>query len=486
MKKRYSLIVIVVLFFTLTLSACNCKNIKNSSGENPQKHFYEINAYLNTDYKLLECEMRVDYVNKFEKSKNYIEFDLYPNAFSQNSFYKPVSFQNINLIYPEGISYGSVKINSVKNKGNNLFYELVDFDSVLRIYPQEKIKSGEVFSAEIDFTVQFPCAFHRLGFYDNCFNAGNFYPSVCQENDDGFVHGNYHITGDPFDSDYADYEVYLNVPQNYLVAHSATAERETINGKRKTIFIKGQDIKDFAFSASQNYKKISGETSSGTVINYYYLNEKFSETVLRTALKGYEFFNEAFCNTEKKKFDIAQTYLFSGGMEYSEMIMLSTEIFTDEYVAERIALHETAHQWWYYLIGSNQKFSPWIDEGLSEFSVYYYFLNNDKNKSEIFIDEIKSNIAYFENYSGKESDLKPLEDIYYFTGENAELAYSVSVYSASFFFFYNLYSDNKENFIGNLNNLCEDFKYKSLSQNEFISYIEQLKNFKKYYQKLSA
>ena len=136
MKKRYSLIVIVVLFFTLTISACNCKYIENSSGENTQKHFYEINVYLNTDYKLLECQMRVDYVNKFEKSKNYIEFDLYPNAFSQNSIYKPVSFQNINLIYPEGISYGSVKINSVKNKGNNLFYEIVYFDSVLRIYPQ--------------------------------------------------------------------------------------------------------------------------------------------------------------------------------------------------------------------------------------------------------------------------------------------------------------------------------------------------------------
>lgn len=485
MKKRYSVIVFVILVLMFIVSACNFES--SDSDENRyKKYFYEIDVFLDTDNKLLECEMSVDYINKFGKSKNYIDFDLHPNAFSRDSFYKAVSFRNIDSIYPKGISYGSIKINSVKNQGDNMFYELVDFDSVLRVYPKEEIKSGEVFNAEINFTVLFPCAFHRLGFYDDCFNAGNFYPSVCQENEDGFVHGNYHITGDPFDTDFADYEVYINLPQNYLVAHSGTAEGETIIGNRKTVFIKGSDIKDFAFSASQNYKKISGETSSGTVVNYYYLNENYSETVLDTVLKGYEFFNGTFCDTQKKKFDIAQTYLFSGGMEYSEMVMLSTDIFTDEYLSERIALHETAHQWWYYLLGSNQKFSPWIDEGLAEFSVYYYFLNNDKVKSEIFTDEMKSNIEYFENRFGNEADLKPMEDIYYFTGDNAEIVYSASVYSSSFFFFYNLYCDNKETFIESLREICNDFKYKAVTQSEFISYIKQLKNYKKYYQKLSA
>ncbi len=37
-------------------------------------------------------------------------------------------------------------------------------------------------------------------------------------------------------------------------------------------------------------------------------------------------------------------------------------------------VHEVAHQWWYNQVGNDQVRSPWLDEGLAEFSMYEYTL----------------------------------------------------------------------------------------------------------------
>jgi aminopeptidase N len=42
-----------------------------------------------------------------------------------------------------------------------------------------------------------------------------------------------------------------------------------------------------------------------------------------------------------------------------------------------LVVHEVAHQWWYNIVGSDQVRNPWLDEGLAEFSMYYYFALRD-------------------------------------------------------------------------------------------------------------
>jgi aminopeptidase N len=40
---------------------------------------------------------------------------------------------------------------------------------------------------------------------------------------------------------------------------------------------------------------------------------------------------------------------------------------------EYITAHETAHQWWYGVVGSNQAREAWLDEGLAEYSTILYY-----------------------------------------------------------------------------------------------------------------
>ena len=49
-----------------------------------------------------------------------------------------------------------------------------------------------------------------------------------------------------------------------------------------------------------------------------------------------------------------------GGMEYPELVLTRTD--------PAPVVHETAHQWWYGLVGSNQRAEPWLDESFATFA----------------------------------------------------------------------------------------------------------------------
>ncbi|MGN1052512.1 MAG: M1 family aminopeptidase, partial [Candidatus Scatosoma sp.] len=60
-----------------------------------------------------------------------------------------------------------------------------------------------------------------------------------------------------------------------------------------------------------------------------------------------------------------------GGMEYPALCYVSREL--SEKNRNYVIVHETAHQWWYAAVGSNQAEEAWQDEGLAEYSSACFF-----------------------------------------------------------------------------------------------------------------
>lgn len=55
--------------------------------------------------------------------------------------------------------------------------------------------------------------------------------------------------------------------------------------------------------------------------------------------------------------------------------LISDEIANyDDYL--NVIVHETAHQWWYSLVGNDEYTNPWLDEALTEFSTLLFYDNN--------------------------------------------------------------------------------------------------------------
>ncbi len=65
-------------------------------------------------------------------------------------------------------------------------------------------------------------------------------------------------------------------------------------------------------------------------------------------------------------------------MEFPSIDLIGSQVY-DLYQKdlENLVVHEVAHQWWYNLVGSDQVRNPWLDEGLAEFSMFYYFEQRD-------------------------------------------------------------------------------------------------------------
>jgi aminopeptidase N len=71
---------------------------------------------------------------------------------------------------------------------------------------------------------------------------------------------------------------------------------------------------------------------------------------------------------------------FLDGMEYDGLYFLSNGFYNlytgtpAEYLVA-IAAHETAHQWFYGLVGNDQANEPWLDEALCTYSEQLYYEN---------------------------------------------------------------------------------------------------------------
>ena len=65
-------------------------------------------------------------------------------------------------------------------------------------------------------------------------------------------------------------------------------------------------------------------------------------------------------------------------MEYEGLYFLSDGFYNlyqgqpGEYLVA-IAAHETAHQWWYALVGNDQALEPWLDEALCTYSERLFY-----------------------------------------------------------------------------------------------------------------
>ena len=75
---------------------------------------------------------------------------------------------------------------------------------------------------------------------------------------------------------------------------------------------------------------------------------------------------------------VVQAPLTFKGMEFPSVLLIGSMDY-NRYQKDLVNLvvHEVAHQWWYNQVGSDQVRTPWLDEGLAEFSMYDYYAGLD-------------------------------------------------------------------------------------------------------------
>jgi len=185
-----------------------------------------------------------------------------------------------------------------------------------------------------------------------------------------FVEYPYYATGDPFVSNMSNFSVTLLLPESYSVAHSGECIQKISENGISTYLFEGKCIRDFALCISEDFSVKSIECEN-TLIEYYYISDGTPDDTLALIAACFDYFNQAFGEYPYSYYCVAQTELCFAGMEFSNMVYVANDLSKESYY--RVIIHETAHQWWYGLVGNNQVENAWLDEGLAEYSVVMFY-----------------------------------------------------------------------------------------------------------------
>ena len=396
---------VLVCPFIPMLSSCKTETPKNA---------YSINAEYLPEEGKLKADMTATLVNTSENVLSELKFELYMNAYREGAKHKPVSENFESICYYDGASYGSFEITSLTGGE----YEICGEDeNILSVTPLKPIYPDETATVTLSYELTLPKAAHRLGIGKNAVNLAYFYPVLCNLTEGGFEEYVYSYAGDPFVSAMADYTVSMTVPKEYTLVHGGTGGG--VEQGDKTVYtVRATDVREIAFVLGKDFQCLSQKVGDTTVEYYYQLDDQ-PEAALAAACDALSFYEKTFTPYGYERYVLAETDFIFGGMEYSTLALIASGLHDSEKAA--VIAHETAHQWWYFKVGSDQVNESWQDEGLSEYSTALFFEEYPSYESSyaerVALSE-RSYRAYFSVYSqlgGANTKMsRPLSD---YTGE---------------------------------------------------------------------
>lgn len=399
-----------------------CKKASNERSK------YEMQLEYFPEERRLAANMRVTVPNVTGNAFEELKFQLWANAYREGAKYAPVSELYSPAAYYDGKSYGGITVTSVE--GCEKFTVCGEDDNILSVSLASPLYPDESVTLDMSFEVTLAKINHRLGAGENAVNLAHYYPVLCYCPDGSFREYVYAASGDPFVNECADYDVTLTVPEDYTAISAGKPECVAQNGK-KAYHVITENVRDSAFVLGKNFQ--STKTKAGGVeVEYYYISDAKPELALGVAADSIAYFDKSFGDYPLTSYTVVQTDFPYGGMEFAGLSMIALDLREAE--IPTVVAHETAHQWWYALVGSNQFESSWQDEGLAEFSTALFFGAHEKyggTYSQFIEASERSYRAFFSVYSqigGSENTAmnKPLTS---FTGdyEYRNIAYDKGV-----------------------------------------------------------
>ncbi len=364
MKKLICLATVIITAFAAVF-VCSC-----AKKETAQRSEYDITAAYDAETRELTGRELFTFYNCYDNEFTQLKFNLYGNAFREGAKIKPVSDSIKQRAYYAGESYGSLTVSAVENcSGWSVDGE---DENILTVVLLETVYPGQSVQIAIDYTLALAKINHRTGVAQGAVNLGNFYPQLCAYTSGGFLECPYYPCGDPFVSECADYKVTFDAPESFVVAASGREESASAADGRRKAQYSLTNARDFAIVLSEDFT-VDSRVENGVEIKYYSLGES-DGSGLKAAAESLEYFGETFGKYIYPTYSVVETGFCYGGMEYPALSMIASGQQAQDTVYT--VAHETAHQWWWGMVGSNQLDCGWQDEGLAEYSTLMFFENN--------------------------------------------------------------------------------------------------------------
>ncbi len=178
--------------------------------------------------------------------------------------------------------------------------------------------------------------------------------------------------------DVANFDVTLALAQpvpGLVIAAPAPAQQD---GDRYIYHLEA--ARSFALSASTEYEVQTVTRGDITINSYSFpVDKNAGQEALQNTADAVELYSQLIVPYPRKTLSVIEAD-FMDGMEFDGMYFLSHGFYnlydgTPKGYLTFIAAHETAHQWWYSLVGNDQALEPWLDEALCTYMEHIFYEN---------------------------------------------------------------------------------------------------------------
>jgi hypothetical protein len=352
---------------------------------------YDMDAKYNAKTHSLDATETLTYHNLTGQALDTLPFHLYLNGFQPTSTWiregKRWNSYGPDLGTWDPKSYGAEEIKSFEVVGQGDFTSQLQFihpddenkddHTVVQVHLSKPIPADGYVQFKIKFRDQFPEALARTGWNHDFILGGQWFPKVGV-----WWHGAWNCHQFHFDTeffaDFGVYDVKLTVPQ-YEVVGASGIEVGSVNNPdgTKTVTYHGDDIHDFAWTASPHYL-IYNDTFQGSMgpVKLRFLMQSAhwgqAERHARIIKETMEHFDRWYGPYPYKTLTIVDPEPGSaaGGMEYPTFITGDTRWFIPKGLLwpEDALEHEFGHQYWYGMVATNEFEDAWMDEGVNQYT----------------------------------------------------------------------------------------------------------------------
>ena len=352
---------------------------------------YEIDAKYDAAKHTVDATEVLTYHNVTGQALSHFPFHLYQNAFQPKSTWvreaKIEGSRDIAYDKWDEKKYGSEDIKNLEVVGQGDLTGQMQYiasddgnkddKTVVDLHLPKPIPSGAYVQFRIAFQTKFPETQARSGWKRDFVLGGQWFPKVGVWWHGAWNCHQYHATTEFF-ADFGVYDVKLTVPQDEVVGASGVLVEEKNNpDNTKTVTYHGDDIHDFAWTASPRYKVRESvyQAQMGPIKLRFMMQPAHwnqaerHERITRQTLDHFESWYGPYPYKTLTVVD-PEPDSAAGGMEYPTFITGDSSWFMPSgvYLPELVVEHEFGHQYWYGMVATNEFEDAWMDEGINSYT----------------------------------------------------------------------------------------------------------------------
>ena len=376
---------------------------------------YTINVKLNDVKHTLSANESIIYYNNSLDTLKFIYFHLWPNAYKDNNSALAKQFLqqgNRNFYFAKDQDRGYIDSLDFKTDNQSL---KIEYDKnnpdICKVFLVQALPPGEKTNITTPFKVKIPsAAFSRLGHDNQAYYITQWYPKPAVYDASGWNQMPYLDQGE-FYAEYGSFDVNITLPKNYVLAatgdrYDSEAEEKflqqkiiateqkikmldsalfradmsfpTSDAELKTVRFKQNNIHDFAWFADKRYNVLRGELvlphTKTSVTTWAYFTDvnidlwRDAIEYVSDATYYYSLWNGDYAYNNVSAVD--GNNIAGGGMEYPNITIIGET--SNAFELDQLITHEVGHNWFYGMLGSNERKNAWMDEGINSFDELRY------------------------------------------------------------------------------------------------------------------